>query len=209
MCEKPHVRWVSVAIKSRHAGLNRLQCAALPFLWCISDRPQLRAQNPEGLCTTQRQPAQGRPDRCALTTPRPVYIWAGVAIEFVIPLCNAMTGKHENGLLRNFVVCDCAVVFVNLLNVALLGRVNGILLQLLWLWDMGMVRYCVTHRTQRRINWKTSGILQRWGKVISLALKDRLSMICMRYNFNQTFKEHTMQNYFDMGLQINHLKSLN
>lgn len=154
MCEKPHVCRVSAAIKSRHAGLNRLQCAVLPFLWCISDRPQLRAQNPEGLCTTQRQPAQGRPDRCALTTPTCVYLWAGVAIEFVIPLCNAMTGIHKNGLLRNFVVGDCAVVFVKLLNVALSGCVNGILLPLLWLWEMGTVRYCVTRRTQRRINLK-------------------------------------------------------
>lgn len=116
---KPHRRWVSTAIKSRHAVLNRLHCIELLFLWCISDRPQCNAQNPEGLCTTQRQPAQGRPDRCAAAMPSCVYLWA---VEFVIPLCNAMTGKYENDLLWS------TAVFVNMLNIMFLGCLNGILL---------------------------------------------------------------------------------
>lgn len=183
LCSRNHVCWVSAAIKSRHAGLNRLQCIEHPFLWCISDGPQRQAQYREGLCTTQRQPAQGRPDRCALTMPNCVYLWACIATEFVIPLCNAMTGKYENGLLRNCMIGDCTVVFVNILNVVLLGCLNETLLPELWLWETGMVRYCVTDRTHRSMNLKTSGILQHWRKLISLALKDRLSKTCMSYNF--------------------------
>ncbi len=129
VCMKPHGRWVSATIKSRHAGLNRLHCIELLFLWCISDRPQRNAQNPEGLCTTQRQPAQGRPDRCAAAMPSCVYLWA---VEFVIPLCNAMTG-NENDLLWS------AVVFVkyNVEHCCYSSRHK--------LWEMGMVQYRVTH----------------------------------------------------------------
>lgn len=136
---KPHGRWVSAAIKNRHAELNRLHCIKLPFLWYISDRPQRNAQNPEGLCTTQRQSAQGRPDRCAVAMPGYVYLWA---VEFVIPLCNAMTGKYENDLLWS------TVVFVKF-NVEYCCYSS-------WhkLWEMGVERYRVTHWTQRRIYFK-------------------------------------------------------
>lgn len=76
------------------------------FCFCDASLTHHRrpAQPPEGLCTVWRQPAQICPGRDIFCSPACVYLWANAAVEFVIPLCNAMTGENLNDSSIGFVV---------------------------------------------------------------------------------------------------------